>query len=374
MKSSRLIVFTGFEYDGLYSLTKKLKDIGLRCGIPNISLSNPFLAAKMPIHSGLWFWQATQRFFGDMGLPPIAEVPRDLVSPESHEYYVNLFARSLFKLLDNGSFICADHKIALIFPLIFEAIEKLNCNGIETKIYFFFANPRRGIAEANRKAGAPFPLGEFIWRNTVAAAGRHSSGNIKFVEIDRLDEKSTTALFEEIINFYGVGDLHKKIRPLVMPACDYRIPIHKYSWNIYQALQTNDHKMLEKIAEEVYEAQSAQNGWQYIKCLDCHDFLETENKTLAFANLPLCQEEKDYDDLSLDMNNDSWVNLLDEAERKLLVCNQDHAARLFMFADSLSNFYNNRLDDEKILHAKVPEHEKKHTRRMIKNRRSKGSR
>lgn len=100
-----LVLLMGSECSGVHALAKALSDLGLPCGQPFASLRNPLTIRHMPSHGGLWYWSAIRRFFEDMGLPPIAEVPEERLSPEEWEYYSRLIARCLGQSLQGKSFL-----------------------------------------------------------------------------------------------------------------------------------------------------------------------------------------------------------------------------------------------------------------------------
>ncbi len=323
----------------------------MKCGMPYACLGDSIAAAHMPQHEDLSYWNAIRRFFADMGLPAIAEVPDVRVGLTEHEYYVTLMARCLEHTLRESSFICADHLTALVLPLVNNAI----C-GRPVKKLFFFTHPLREIATLMQRGQAP-QLSEFIWRNTVTAAIKHAGRQINFVETDSLGPQGASALCRRILEFYGASpDLAENCPlpiPEPMPPTGH-FSISSHTLQLYEALHAhvaeNSWDLLESIAQQAWDTQTEQNGWQFVNCLDCGEL--STHARLLLANDPGADacDVNNMPDINPDMEDEKmWLQLLDASEQKLLQARREYAARLFLNADSLSHFYMNELHDLRAL-------------------------
>lgn len=376
MSNPRLLLFMGSECGGLYALAKTYGSMGLRCGLPFGSLRNPLTIRHMPPHGALWYWSAIRRFFEDMGLPPIAEVPEDRVSPEEREYYTRLVARCLGQSLQGGSFLCADHLTPLVLPLVLEAVEALK---VRVELYFFFSHPAREVAALRRNQGQAARLSEYVWRNTAAAAIRHGGRRLHFIEADALDATAWRTVAREILEFFGpdAPQLPENfsapcLEPL--PSLD-ETALSPLTRQLYGALRAHargeDWQTLEAAAQTAYAAQMEQSGWQYVDCLDCGTLDAHARRLLAQAGrTPQAGQTEPTEICSglppLPENQADWLALLDAAERKLLEARQDFESRLFLHSDSLHRHYMHRLEDERRLQAQAACREKENMRQRRK--------
>ncbi len=372
MSAPHLVLFMGSECSGMYTLAKTFDTMGLRCGLPFASLRNPLTIRHMPPHGGLWYWSAIRRFFEDTGLPPIAEVPDERISPEEREYYIRLIARCLGQLLQEGSFLCADHLTPLVLPLVLQAIEKLN---IRTEMYFFFSHPAREMAALRRIQGQAARLSEYAWRNTAAAAIRHGGRRVRFIEADALELAAWRPVAREIAAFFG-QDAAALTKHYSVPSAEplpssEEAMLSPLSHQLYEALrsytQGGDWQPLEAAAHTVYSAQVEQSGWQYVDCLDCGALDAHARRLLARAGKPSQPDGKEpsavYSGLPLLPEEQAdWLALLDTTERKLLEARQDFESRLFLHSDSLHRHYMHCLEDERRLQEQAACREKEKMR------------
>lgn len=376
MNNPRLILFMGNEFGGVYAMAKALDGMGLHCGLPFASLSNPLTVRHMPPHKGLWYWSAIRRFFEDMGLPAIAEVPEARLSPEEREYYTRLVARCLGQSLQKGSFLCADHLTPLVLPLVLRAVEEMN---VRTEMYFFFSHPAREMAALRRNQGQAAPLSEYVWRNTAAAAIRHGGRRMHFIEADALDATAWQAVAREILEFLGPDALplpesFSVPRAEPMPWLE-ETALSPLTRQLYEALRTHarreDWQTLQAAAQAVYAAQVEQNGWQYVDCLDCGTLDAHARRLLAQAGRTPQDGQAESPEICsglppLPEKQADWLALLDAAERKLLEARQDFESRLFLHSDSLHRHYMHRLEDERRLLAQAACGEKEKMRQRRK--------
>lgn len=369
-----LVLLMGSERSGIYTLTKSFSELGLRCGYPRASLRNPLTIRHMPPHGGLWYWSAIRRFFEDMGLPPIAEVPAERLSPEEREYYSRLVARCLEQSLQGKSFLCTDHLTSLALPLVLRAVEEMN---IHMEMYFFFSHPVREMAALRREQGQALQLSEYIWRNTAAAAIRHGGQRIHIIEADALDATAWRSVAREILECFGpdVPPLPEhfslpRMEPLPSLEESALSPLTR---QLYEALRAHvrgeNWQTLEAAAHTVYMAQVEQSGWQYVDCLDCGTLDAHAKRLLAQAGeleKSVQQDTPAECGCQLPDNQADWRALLDASERKLLEARQDFEYRLFLHSDSLHRHYMHRLEDERRLQAQAVCEEKEKMRQRRK--------
>ena len=137
-----LILFMGSEASGLYQYAGIFKNMGIPCGMPYAFLRSTLAAKRMPSHEYHSYFSAIRRFFGDLGLPPIAEAPPDRIGRSEFEYYSNLVCRCLLSHTAKNPYLCADHLTALVLPFVLQAIDP---GTIRLKSYFFFTNPEKMV-------------------------------------------------------------------------------------------------------------------------------------------------------------------------------------------------------------------------------------
>lgn len=331
----------------LRELSRALCHYGFRVGIPNKELNNPHATRHQPGHEALWYWRAIRRFFEDMGLPPIAEIPEDRLSYEERKYYTRTFARSLGQSLDGDSFICCDTLTSLVLPLVHEAVQ-LSC--VNCREWFFFSNPAMAVWQLKHDNGTPPKLAEFTWRNIAAAAGRHNHGSIRFINMDSMDHPTWQNLLEEISHYYGCPMPRNLTLPVpVVPYAECEL-LSPRTLNLYEAMRVHsagmaDWRDLAKIATETWQSQVEENGWQYLDCLDCGEMDAHARRLLDGA----VYDGNDPDMPLAATDEETWLNLLDSAERKLLQAKQDYETRLFLQAQSISIKYMNCLADERLI-------------------------
>lgn len=365
MSAKTLTMFMGAESDGLYEMARIFRGLGFNCGEPYPELRACPERSRYLDPDFLWYWNAIRRFFCDVGLPPIAEVPEELTGPTEKEYHATLFARTLMQSLRKGSFICADHITALVLPLLLQSLAMLQKNGISWRLYFFYANPARGISHLLLKKGIPSRLGEFVWRNTAAAAMRHASRQIRFIGADRLDLAAMNALIREIAEFYGGETDFPEIEPpFAYAQPETPMTLFPSTKRLYQALEKGTAKERENAGRQAHLAQSEQGGWQYMDCLEyrpngLENFVHrtglssTGDKCATDAGLSPpepepwekggpktlnCPEKEARVKESRD-ENAAWLGLLDMAERSVLDIRNEYLARLFRHADALGRNY-----------------------------------
>lgn len=369
-----LVLLMGSECSGIHTLTKSFSELGLRCGQPFASLRNPLTIRHMPPHGGLWYWSAIRRFFEDMGLPPIAEVPEERLSPEEREYYTRLVARCLGQSLQGKSFLCADHLTSLVLPLVLRAVEEMN---IHMEMYFFFSHPAREMTALRREQGQALKLSEYIWRNTAAAAIRHGGRRLHVIEADTLDATAWRTVAREILEFFGpdvpplpahFSTPHMEPQPSLEESA--LSPLTHQLYDVLRAhARRKDWQTLEAVAQTVYTAQVEQNGWQYVDCLDCGTLDAHAKRLLVQAGQSAQAGHADMPkecSPRLPDNQADWLALLDAAERKLLEARQDFESRLFLHSDSLHRHYMHRLEDERRLQAQAACREKENMRQRRK--------
>ena len=348
-----LILFMGSEASGLYQYAGIFKNMGIPCGMPYAFLRSALAAKRMPSHEYHSYFSAIRRFFGDLGLPPIAEAPPDRIESSQFEYYSNLVCRCLLSHTAKNPYLCADHFTALVLPFVLRAID---LGTIRLKSYFFFTNPENEAASLLESQGQPAKLSEFVWRNTLVAAIRNFGRNIKFIDSDDMDMASFAHLKKEILDFFGMGDQGIETGfylPVVANAVypNGSVPLSSLTMNLYEALKANtdnkDFGRLRTLADKAFELQSEQNGWQYFDCLDCGEL---------DAHARLLLNENSYDQCSVrpyDNNiasietppNENLAAFLDDVEHKLVAAQNDYAGKLFLHASSLSTYYTHKFDD-----------------------------
>lgn len=339
---TRLVFLLGQECGGVYSVARSLRRLGFNVGLPLPKLAKPYAARHQPDHAQLWIWQALRRYFDDLGLPPIAEPPPDIISVEQRRYYIKNFARCLEQSLSGGPFFYADHLAALALPLFFKAAENI---GIDWKAFFFFSNPADEISYLKIENGAPPKLSEFIWRNSASAAAVHKQ--ISFVDVDSIDMEKWKSL---------LGELTGKRVDCAMPPIreieseSERIELSPLTSNLHAemvkcaASGNRQRGALERSAREAAGAQAEQNGWQYFDYLDCLDLSERSKRILAHADA--CR------DGSFDVASPEERDTFDpqSLEWEMLLQRQDFAAQLFLHNQSLRRHYLNCLEDERLRH------------------------
>lgn len=356
MRFSPLVMFMGCEGSGLYQYAHAFKRLGIPCGMPYSFLRSSIAAKRMPSHASHSYYSAIRRFFGDLGLPPIAEVPSDRIDGSQFEYFSTLICRCLLSQLGEQPYLCADHLSALAMPIVMRAFKLGN---MRSKSYMFFRNPENEVSSLLIKYGQPVRLSEFIWRNTLASAIVNWGPNITFIESDHMTAESFELLKNDIFSFCGkeIGpssvDYVPNIDNFISPA--HPILLSSLTMDLYEALvnyiKNNDFINLNNIAGKIYSFQMEQNGWQYADCLDCGEIY-------SHANLLLNEDSKKiksghaYDDerfLFSPQQDDELITLLDISERKLVDVQNDLAGRLFLHTSSLNAFCVHKFDDMKAL-------------------------
>lgn len=348
MKKFTIALFMGSERSGIYEVTKCFQDYGLSAGMPFNTLRNHLTTRNMPAYIFHWYWTAIRRFFEDMGLPAIAEVPEDRISSEERAYYTRMFARCLFKLGGGKPYVCADSLTSLVLPMVLDA---LAANRQSFMLYFFFSHPAREIVSLKRDFGQARQLSEFIWRNITASAILHGGHRIRFIEREALDKEIIQKLAQEI---YGTTLSSDFYLPSIQ-TLPTDIELSAQTMELYNALcayvrNENTWKNLEDVALTIFSQQTAQNGWQYVDCIDCGEMDAHAKLLLSRAGKDAAPGKKvDENDLSglLPENEAGWLALLDQTEQKILDARHDFETRLFMHSDSLHRACMQRLEDER---------------------------
>lgn len=340
----------GTEAGGVYNLAGSFRKAGLSCGLPYAYVRNPLAVRHMPPHAGHFFWSVIRRFFEDFGLPPIAQIPADRISAEQKLYYTRLLARCISRSMEGESFIIADHLAAFVLAMVNEALTILE---VESDAYFFYTAPEREIAALTETQGQPPKLTEFIWRNTLTSAIRQGGQNVKFIAVDMQTPESWAELIMAICKFYGQTELAKK-PPLPVPRLlPSALNLSPLTTNLYAALldysSGGSWERLQAAANAAWEAQEAQNGWQYWDSLDCGSLHPHAKRLLSIAGKIDAASEVSQDDCIWPEAQAGWQALLDKAERKLLDMRADYEYKLFLHSDSVHKFYQQRLTDEILL-------------------------
>lgn len=368
MPPQKLLIFMGTQCGGMREVANALRRHGFRVGLPAKEIENPHATRHQPTHEQLWYWRAVRRFFEDFGLPPIAEIPDDRLSCMEQEYYVRAFARSLGRSLDHEAFICADHLTSLVLPLLYQAVQLLE---VECRTWFFFAHPASEVWQLKHQEGIPPRLAEFAWRNMAAAAGRHNRGNIHFIDMDGLDQGNWQKLLADISAFYGCAIPENLPMPVITsPFTGNMLPaagtMELYETMRAHATEEADWRNLARVAKKAWIAQVEQNGWQYLDCLDCGEMdahskrlLDGTTDKMDSPNLPVCPA-----------GDETWADLLDNAERELLQARQEYETRLFLQAQSLSQEYINCLTDVRLLNRQNEDHLLEKRKRIAKRRKA----
>ena len=352
MDLNKLLLFMGTERSGVYALARTFSAMKLPCGFPLANLRNPLAVRHMPPYPQLWYWSAVRRIFEELGLPAIAEIPEDRVSPEERALFVRTIARCLQKHLITESFLCGDHLTALVLPFVKAAVAQIN---IVVQPYLFFTHPAREIAILGREQGQPAALTEFMWRNTLVAALRHARPDWRILDADSLDRSGWQVLAADIVQALRPGQ--QCIVPTGLPAQEPLPPqgsvhLSAQTLELYAALQDLaagkvSLDEVKSVAQDMHALQVEQNGWQYAGCLDCGTLHQHAQRLLAQAE----PEEEHADDLSplLPDTEQGWLALLEEMEQKLLSARRDYDTALFLHSDSLHRHYMHLLEDERQL-------------------------
>ncbi len=348
-----LILFMGSEASGLYQYAGIFKNMGIPCGMPYAFLRSTLAAKRMPSHEYHSYFSAIRRFFGDLGLPPIAEAPPDRIESSQFEYYSNLVCRCLLSHTAKNPYLCADHFTALVLPFVLRAID---LGTIRLKSYFFFTNPENEAASLLESQGQPAKLSEFAWRNTLVAAIRNCGRNIEFIDSDNMDMDSFAHLKKEILDFFDMDDAGIKTGfslPVVANTVSPNgsLELSSLTMNLYEALKAHtgnkDFGRLKTLTDNAFALQSEQNGWQYFDCLDCGE-LDAHARLLlnesSYDQCSVCPSDNDI--ASIDTpSNENLAAFLDDVEHKLVVAQNDYAGKLFLHASSLSTYYTHKFDD-----------------------------
>lgn len=343
---SRLILILGTDAEACARVASSLRKAGLSAGWPFPVFENPLSGMRMPAHGALVFWRAVRRFFGDLGLPPIAEPPQALISAMRFEFQVGLFRRIFLQMLQNGPYVCADHLASLMLPVLRDA---LAAEQIRYRSYFLFSNPAREMAALASK-GQPAQLSEFVWRNIVASAVRHGGSEISFINIEEENNEPVKRMLQDICAFYGLETMPEIILPPLAQPLRYAdaTRLSPLTARLYENLlayaRHGAWRGLEEAAFAAYAAQAEQNGWQFWNCLDCGDLRSCADLMLNEGNGMQAGESCGQEDESAE------TSPLEKLQMRMLELEQEFAAKLFMHTDSLSRFYADQLDDLRARH------------------------
>lgn len=362
MDAAQLIFLLGSEGGGVYTVAGALRGSGLNVGEPRPELANRAIVRHQPDHGHLWQWQALRRYFGELGLPPIAEVPADLLSPAEREYYAGTFARCLGQSLAVGApFAYADHLGALALPLLVEAAGML---GVSWAAWFFFSHPAGEVARLRQERGVPAPLAEFVWRNVAAAAIVHSREGLRCVDMDALSPASWRKVYAEITGTEAAPPPPLPAPP-VPPAGERLSPgtLRLHAALADYAAGRTSWTGLRETALAARHAQEEQNGWQYVDCLDCGELDAQARRLLAHAQAVAGAPATDAPDAGA-----ATEDPLELAERELLRQRQEFATRLFLHNQSLRIRCQNALEDLRQRHAREVQVLKETTRHRCKRR------
>lgn len=352
MRTPSLLLFMGTEGSGLYQYASIFKEMGFSCGMPYAFLRSTLAAKRMPPHESHSYFSAIRRIFGDLGLPPIAEVPPDRIGGSQFEYFSNLVCRCLLSHTAKNPYLCADNITALALPFVLHAIE---LGTIRLKSYFFFTNPEKEAASLLVKYGQPTKLSEFIWRNTLVAAIRNCGPNMEFIDSDTVDWDSFYLLKKDIYDFFGL-DVTQVDMEFSLPVVANTISPHgsiklsSLTTDLYEALKSytrdKDFSNLKTLANKAYSLQSEQNGWQYFDCLDCGELEAHARLLLNESSGAQCAcPDDDNIFLSDTLSDKDLPAFLDSVERKLVAAQNEYAGKLFLHTSSLSTYYAHKFDD-----------------------------
>lgn len=354
----RLVIALGTEQGGVYRLAATLRSLGFRCMISDQEQSNlALLRNQRP--STLNFCRVIRRIFADFGLPIISEPPWSRLSAEEWEYYSGTIARSLIKNIESNIHIIADHAASFLLPLIAAACGRMN---IFVSYKFLYSNPGIAMADLKEQLGVPQQLSEFVWRNAVSAVARHPSENTAFIDADALGKNDLERLVKQISADTG-QEARKPVESGWRKRYTSQLPVLPETNALYLALKSDDPVARNDCAMRNYNAFLAQNGWQFVDCLDCGELETKEDRMLAPSYLPSNPSEEDI--------TPQWEDLLDECERKLLDTRRNYEARLFIHSHSAQRHYEERLAAEKeLIRNELAEYQMKEQRRWkrYKNR------
>ena len=357
--TAQLTFLLGSEYGGLYAAAAALRAGGLHVGVPRPELANASIALHQPDHEHLWQWQALRRYFADLGLPPIAEVPEELLSAADRAYQGRTFAHCLARSLDGGTpFFYADHLGALALPLLIEAAGML---GVSWSAWFFFSHPGAEMARLRQERGVPPPLTEFAWRNVTAAALVHGGEAVRIVDMDSLSPAAWHSLSIEICGVHTPMPAHPRC-----PAPPQRSLLSPQTERLHEGLSgyaagRTPWRALRDTARAARQAMAEQSGWQYFDCLDC-GALDAQAQRLMARAEHLTSEE------ACGCGTGNGGDARDAAERELLRQQRDFAARLFLHDQCLRIRYQNSLEDLRSLHERELEALKEKFRRRHRRR------
>lgn len=339
----------GTPASGLAEVATALKQAGIKAGIPLPSLSSQLAIRDAPLHEKLWYWQAIRRFFDDFGLPPIAPVPEQRISPEAQEYYVSLFARTLGKLADAGFTLCVDELTIFALDLVAKAVNRL---GARFEGWFLYRDPAQEVYDLRQKMGYPPQLSEYIWRNMTAHAALAVCNSITMVNMDILSQASWRDLLANISHHNDRAFFSSAPMPVMTPGFANISTLTKF---LHDALNGTA-KELNNAAQKVINRQIEQNGWQFVGCLDSGDLAEHAKRLLALTNSR--QEEPATGELA---SHGNAAELVDYLERQLMEERNNYEARLFLSQQSMAVWYQDRLKDEKLLFdLRIKENAQKH--------------
>lgn len=339
MSTAQLTFLLGSELGGLYAVAAALRAGGLHVGVPRPELDNCSVALHQPDHAGLWQWQALRRYFADLGLPPIAEVPDALLSAEERAYQSRTFAHCLGRSLDGGvPFFYADHLGALALPLLIAAAGIL---GVSWAAWFFFSRPGAEISRLREERGVPIPLSEFVWRNVATAVVVRGGEAVRHVDMERLDAEAWRSLSTELCGSETPLPAHP-ICPAPSPGpvlSPRTVRLHEDL--AAHAAGTAPWSVLHDTALSAHHAMAEQSGWQYFDCLDCGELDAQAQRLLTRAQNLTAEAASGLEDVP---------DARDAAERELLQQQRDFATRLFLHDQSLRIRYQNSLEDQRRLH------------------------
>lgn len=241
-------------------------------------------------------------------------------------------------------------------------------------LYFFFSHPAREISQLKRAHGQPQALSEYAWRNNIVAAARHGGKLVNFINADELDTTALVNLINEISRRLEAKqpEIPKAALSsfLLEPAYD-KATLSPLTTRLYQALnsysQTKEFGSLEETVNILHCAQSEQNGWQYVDCLDCGELSSHAARLNAQMDHGVNEKGEEFfpdssNMLALPDNQLAWFDLLDMAEQKLVEARRNFESELFIHTDSLHRYYMHLLADERRIAASEKEQSKEKNR------------
>lgn len=341
-----IVFLTGPQYGGVFDAARALAMAGASVGLPRADVASPQAVRNLPHHDGLWYWQAVRRYFDDYGLPPIAPVPPERITPEAQAYYSRALARTIARSAAQGPFICVDPLTSLILPLLSEACALLPES---PQIWYFYRHPAKEIYAEKLERGQPPQLTEFCWRNMAATAVLYGGEAIRFIDMDAISANDWQRALDNIAAASGQNLACAPPPPAPLPQ-EAGIALSDLTIALFGGMRhfsaTGDRAALTSAAQNAYDAQRAQDGWQFYDCLDCGTMHEHGKRLLMLAG----ENASASASLPLEPDEASLPAFIDGLERELMRARDDYEAKLFLHSQALAARYRDSLLDARRLH------------------------